>query len=513
MRYVLVPTLALGPVLCAAQLLMDNGLPITVQAGAQITVKGDVLVTSGATFTNAGTIDLSGDLTNNSNGPLFTPVPGQVIMNGTAQSIGGAAQTRFDGLDLQCTTLTLLQDVSVGGDYVSPAGVLQLKNADVLLNGQLLSTTNASPAAITRINGMLVSETAPPADPGRFGWAIGTHAPASYTIPFGNDVSNDYLPVTMDIIAASADPLFFISFATYPTDPFAAPNNRPLPAGLSALTTLGGLENAQNVVDRFWLVSTGETDLLPTATLKFTYRDSEWNTGTNTIMEPALQAQRFNGSVWSSPPSGTANTLANSVTTSVTNAFDQVWALVQSSTPLPVELLYFNAAPDGREVLCSWATATEQDNDFFTVERSSDGELFEDIGEVDGAGTSYSTLHYGFTDHAPLPGLSYYRLRQTDLDGSEVLSAIVPVWMDEGGGSTPLVLWPNPAHDVLNIVGTTAGERLTLWDGSGRRVLDAGLSKEGTTVLDISHLPEGVYLLRGSAPGHEEVVRFVRADR
>ena len=512
MRYLLVPTLVLGPVLCAAQLLMDNGVPITVQAGAQLTVKGDVLVNSGTTFTNAGTIDLSGDLTNNSSGPLFTPVAGQVIMNGMAQSIGGAAQTRFDGLDLQCTTLTLLQDVSVGGDYVSPAGVLQLKNADVLLNGQLLSTTNASPAAITRINGMLVSETAPPADPGRFGWAIGTHAPASYTIPFGNDLSNDYLPVTMDITAASADPLFFISFATYPTDPFAAPNNRPLPTGLSALTTLGGSENAQNVVDRFWLISTGETDLLPTATLQFTYRESEWNTGTNTIAEPTLQAQCFNGSVWSSP-SGTANTLANSVTTSVTNAFDQVWALVQSSTPLPVELLYFTAAPDGREVLCSWATATEQDNDYFTVERSSDGELFEDIGEVDGAGTSHSTLQYAFTDHAPLRGLSYYRLRQTDLDGSDVLSAIVPVWMGDGPGDVPLVLWPNPAHEVLNIVGTTAGESLSVWDGSGRLMLEAGTAQQGLTVVDVSRLPEGVYLLRAGTSGHEQVARFVRADQ
>lgn len=505
----LVPALALCPVLCAAQILMDEGLSITVEAGAQLTVKGDVLVTSGATFTNAGTIDISGDITNNSGTGLFTATPGLVVLNGTVQSVGGSSISAFDGLDLQCASLTLQQDALVGGTYPAPGGVLALNDAIVQLNAKRLVVNNGAATAITRTSGQVVSETDPLAGYGEMEWKIGMGTGA-YIVPFGTGAA--YLPVSANITIPGTGPGSLV-FATYPTDPLASPNNRPLPAGLSALTNMGGGENAPNVLDRFWPITASGYATAPSATLTFTYRDSEWNTGTNTIMEPALQAQRFNGSVWSLPPSGTANTLANSVTTSVTNAFDQVWALVQSSTPLPVELLYFNAAPDGHEVLCSWATATEQDNDFFTVERSSDGELFEDIGEVDGAGTSHSTLHYAFTDHAPLPGLSYYRLRQTDLDGSDVLSAIVPVWMEESAGNVPLVLWPNPAHEVLNIVGTTAGERLALWDGSGRRVLDAGLSEEGAIVLDVSHLPEGVYLLRGSAAGHEQVARFVQADR
>lgn len=492
-----------------AQLLTDIGVPITLQAGVQLTVKGDVLVTSGASFTNAGTIDLSGDLTNNSGTGLFTATPGLVVMNGTAQSIGGSSVTAFDGLDLQCATVTLQQDAIVGGTYPSPAGVLALNDAVVQLNAKRLVVNNGAVSAITRNTGQLVSETDPLAGYGELEWKMGTGT-GTYVVPFGSGAA--YLPVSANITTSGTGPGSLV-FATYPTDPFASPNNRPLPAGLSALTNMGGSENAPNVLDRFWPITASGYTTAPTAALTFTYRDSEWNTGTNTIMEAALQAQRFSGNVWSFPPSGTVNTLANTVTTSVTNAFDQVWALVQSSTPLPVELLYFDAAPDGREVRCSWATATEQDNDFFTVERSADGTFFEDIGEVDGAGTSHSTLHYAFMDPVPLPGLSYYRLRQTDFDGSAVLSNIVPVWMQAGAVDVPLALWPNPAHGVLNIVGTTAGARLTLWDGSGRRVLDAGLSNEGTTVLDVSSLPEGVYLLRAGASGHEQVARFVRADR
>ncbi len=505
----LIPAILLAPLVCSAQLFTDDGVAISVQTGVQLTVKGDLLVTSGATFTNAGTIDLTGDITNNSGTALFTATPGLVVMNGTAQSIGGSSIIAFDGLDLQCASLTLQQDAIVGGTYPSPGGVLALNDAIVQLNTQRLVVNNGAVSAITRNTGQLVSETDPLVGYGKLEWKIGAGT-GVYWVPFGTGVA--YLPVSASITAAGAGPGGLV-FATYPTDPLASPNNRPLPAGLSALTNMGGGENAPNVLDRFWPISASGYTTAPSAALTFTYRDSEWNAGTNTIMEAALQAQRFNGNVWSFPPSGTVNTLANSVTTSVTNAFDQVWALVQSSTPLPVELLYFDAAPDGREVRCSWASATEQDNDFFTVERSADGEFFEDIGEVDGAGTSQSTQHYAFMDPAPLPGLSYYRLRQTDFDGSDVLSAVVPVWMQGGAADVPLMLWPNPAHEVLNIVGTTAGERLTLWDGSGRRVLDAGLSNEGTTVLDVSGLPEGVYLVRAGASVHEQVARFVRADR
>lgn len=492
-----------------AQLLTDTGVPITLQTGAQLTVKGDVLVTSGASFTNAGTIDLTGDITNNSGTGLFTATPGLVVMNGTAQSIGGSSVTAFDGLDLQCASLTLQQDAMVGGTYPSPAGVLALNDAIVQLNSKRLVVNNGAVSAITRTTGQIVSESDPLAGYGELEWKMGTGTGA-YVVPFGTGAA--YLPVSATITTSGTGPGSLV-FATYPTDPFASPNNRPLPAGLSALTNMGGTENAPNVLDRFWPITASGYTTPPTAALTFTYRDSEWNTGANTVMEAALQAQRFNGSVWSFPPIGVVSTTANTVTTSVTNAFDQVWALVQSSTPLPVELLYFDALPDGREVRCSWATATEQDNDFFTVERSADGEFFEDIGEVDGAGTSQSTLHYAFMDPAPLPGLSYYRLRQTDFDGSTVHSNIVPVWMQDIRVDVPLVLWPNPAQEALNIIGTIAGERLTLWDGSGRRMLDAGLSTEGTTVLDVSGLPEGVYLVRAGGAGKERVSRFVRADR
>ncbi len=89
-----------------------------------------------------------------------------------------------------------------------------------------------------------------------------------------------------------------------------------------------------------------------------------------------------------------------------------------NENPLPIELLHFTASSNDSEVLLSWATASEINNDFFTLERSADMRSVEIIGHVQGAGNSNQTLTYQFTDPHPLTGINYYRLKQTDFDGS-----------------------------------------------------------------------------------------------
>lgn len=486
-----------------AQLFTNNGAAITLQSVAQLTVQGDVLAAPGATVANAGTIDLSGNLTNNSGGQLFAPVAGTVIMNGTAQTIDGTSVTAFDGLDLQCTALNLQQDVVVGGTYPAPAGVLQLRDAIVQLNSHRLTVNNGASSAIAHLNGQLVSETDPLTGYGEVEWNIGTNT-GNYNLPFGTGLA--YLPVVLEISTAGAGPGSFV-FATYPTDPFGAPNNRPLPTGMTVFTDLAGNENAHNVVDRFWPITTTGYTTTPTAILNFNYQDGEWNTGTNTIAEAALQAQHFNGSVWSQPPNGIVNTAQNVVITASTSSFDFVWALVQGSTPLPVELLHFDARPEEAEVLCTWATATETNNDFFTVERSADGETFSDIGEVDGAGQSQATVAYAFSDDAPLDGLSYYRLRQTEVDGTETWSQAVAVW--RGAPTGELMVYPNPCADELFVAGGELVEELvSIIDATGRVVVDRALPAGAR--VDVSALPSGSYVLELTTSGGRRSARFVK---
>ncbi len=489
--------------LSTAQLFTNSGAAITVQSGAQLTVEGEVRNDGNGFMDNSGTIELSGHWTNDANNDCFGNSEGTVVLNGNAQSVQGSMYTQFYHLHLNGNVVVLQQDAYVGGSAATArSGVLALNSADLMLNEHYLSMSNPTPGAITRTTGTIISESAPPAAYGRFNWWLGTALPGVYTIPFGNAGTGSYLPVTIGIGSPSTDPFFAMVFATYPTDPYATPNNRPLPIGVPVLTSVAGAENAPYVVDRFWAISVGETNSYPTATLALTYRESEWNTGTNSIVEPALQAQRFDGAVWSQPPVGIDDPLLNTVSTPLTDALDGTWALVQAESPLPVELLSFTARADGAAVRCAWSTASEVGSDRFTVERSADGNTFLAIGDVAGAGTSYVEHAYDFVDPAPYRGVSYYRLRQTDLDGTEQWSQAVAVRFDMD--PVDLEVWPNPCHSQLTIRGATADDVITLMDATGREVKRVGADPFS---IDLSGLAEGQYLLTATSPYRQRSVR------
>ncbi|MDQ3046740.1 MAG: T9SS type A sorting domain-containing protein [Bacteroidota bacterium] len=112
-------------------------------------------------------------------------------------------------------------------------------------------------------------------------------------------------------------------------------------------------------------------------------------------------------------------------------------------TTLPVELLSFNAIYNNGKVDLTWETASETNNDYFSIEKSLDGASFQLVSTVDGAGTSSSFISYTDVDHQPYEGLSYYRLKQTDFNGDAHYSALIPVnyIISENG----FELYPNPA--------------------------------------------------------------------
>jgi hypothetical protein len=96
-------------------------------------------------------------------------------------------------------------------------------------------------------------------------------------------------------------------------------------------------------------------------------------------------------------------------------------------TPLPIEMLHFDGDCSGNSVVLKWSTATETNNDFFTVERSIDGTTFSAIGNADGAGNSTLVLHYQFSDTDPFAGTNYYRIKQTDFNGQFSYSKIIAI--------------------------------------------------------------------------------------
>lgn len=187
-----------------------------------------------------------------------------------------------------------------------------------------------------------------------------------------------------------------------------------------------------------------------------------------------------------------------------------------AQTPLPIELLSFEGrALSATSALLEWSTASEHDNDFFTVERSVNTEEWSVVGTVDGAGNSTSNKQYSMVDRDAPAGLIYYRLRQADLDGTSTLSDAVAVQLDGDDHAQPVV-YPNPSDGPIVIVlpqGVEDAIGFTLIDGAGRVTpLAAHAVSPGSYRLDPGGLAAGTYVLRVQRAGGQEAysVRIVR---
>jgi hypothetical protein len=120
------------------------------------------------------------------------------------------------------------------------------------------------------------------------------------------------------------------------------------------------------------------------------------------------------------------------------------------SPPLPIELLSFEAECENQNITLEWTTASEMNNDFFTIERSIDGINWQIISTITGAGNSSSIMNYSFIDISNSFENSYYRLKQTDFNGSNKYSSIIAVKNCEKDFNE-LSIYPNPANEFLNI--------------------------------------------------------------
>jgi len=175
-------------------------------------------------------------------------------------------------------------------------------------------------------------------------------------------------------------------------------------------------------------------------------------------------------------------------------------AAITLTAPLPVELTAFTAEARNASAHLAWTTASEKNNAGFAIETSSNGLDFRRVGWVPGAGTSTKPAHYQFDDGtlAIATGpTAYYRLRQTDADGTTAFSSVraVPVPTSQ---VPALLLWPNPARGSVAVVGLAPGLAVQLLDLTGRILLTATLPASGPLELALpADLRPGLYVVRG----------------
>lgn len=195
----------------------------------------------------------------------------------------------------------------------------------------------------------------------------------------------------------------------------------------------------------------------------------------------------------------------------------------QPAIPLPVELVYFKAKMQGSKVVTEWATSTEINNDYFTLERSADGKNFQMMATVKGAGNSNGAKSYTYTDNSPLAGISYYQLKQTDVDGKSELSKLVSISNQnqlEIDIKRPSVLavGPNPFESTFAVdfnLANAGPVEVRLMNTHGRAILTETI--EGTSGINRydfnnhTSLGAGIYLLSlAQNNATSKVVRVVK---
>jgi hypothetical protein len=159
---------------------------------------------------------------------------------------------------------------------------------------------------------------------------------------------------------------------------------------------------------------------------------------------------------------------------------------------LPIQLLSFDVnANKNRTVSLKWQTATEQNNDFFTIEKSKNGIDWNMLKIIKGSGNSNKFLTYSATDLQPYEGISYYRLKQTDFDGTFTYSTIKNIEISDNISDN--VFYPNPTIDGIINLSKKNEEKCLIYNTFGQLIFVAE-AKENK--IDLSHLANGIYYLR-----------------
>jgi len=168
---------------------------------------------------------------------------------------------------------------------------------------------------------------------------------------------------------------------------------------------------------------------------------------------------------------------------------------------LPITLISYDGEAQQNGNMLKWVTGTETENEYFTLEVSNDGLEFEKIATVEGAGTSLVANEYSFLHRTALSGLSYYRLSQTDFDGTAVDVGIVEIVRGESALGI-ISLTPVPVIDNLQLTYTASEDvptEIEVIDVIGHALMHFENVNQGginTMEVNVAELPAGVYFVR-----------------
>ncbi|MEN7549249.1 T9SS type A sorting domain-containing protein [Rapidithrix thailandica] len=166
---------------------------------------------------------------------------------------------------------------------------------------------------------------------------------------------------------------------------------------------------------------------------------------------------------------------------------------------LPIDLLSFTAHYTGQVILFEWATASEENNDYFTIEYSMNGASFHSLAEVPGVGNSTTVQNYTYQTPPIARVLLYFRLKQTDFDGKFTYSKVISLEMRQNTGSE-LMIYPNPTRTgvfTLEVPNHDATGELSIRNVLGHSILQPNLPSRTyiKKTIDLSTFGSGIYFI------------------
>lgn len=471
---------------------VQNGATITVQNGAELIIQGGINLDNGSTLVNNGVIQLKQNGANgaanwtDNTATAYNYGVGKVVFNGTG---GHTVNTKnlFERIDLDATGhVTLASDVQSNKWYLAAGRVNTTSAYTAIASGTSLLAVEAAPAntnfSSSWFNGNLRRYITPA-------------VVSTYTFPVGDAVKVNR--AVMDNL--SANPLNNLTYIDASFGP------KPGNDGGLVVTENGQPYIAVNNGGVWYLTpdvnpGSGAYDLL-------LYFNGFTGLADNSFAILKRPDNSSSATDWSSMPGsnlpahGQPGRIISSGFARRNNitGFSQ-FGLGITSLPLPVTLLSFDARRLTKiSVIVNWQTVFEQNNRGFEVERRLDGEqVFTQIGFVPTlapGGNSNNTLNYNFTDPNGYAGISYYRLKQVDIDNRFTYTHIKAV---KGMGETQVsvLLFPNPNYGqfTIRLDGVNRAFDAVITDMGGKMVKQLRLTNNSN--VNVSGLSAGTYLIR-----------------
>ena len=381
----------------------------TGKLNGNLNISGGVTIGSNCTFDiSSSDCNVDEGWINNGNISIGT---GTVTFDGNGnQTIGGSTDETFYDLEIDKNsgTVNLSGDITINNTLTLTEGNMSLGSYNMVL-GNSATISGGSSSSYIEADGT-----------GKIRKNISSTMSSDYTFPIGDN--NDYSPFSFRLVSGTLS---------------------------SAYVTLNVTDaqhsHMQDVsyITRYWTLTPSGISGSIDYNISYVYTDNDV-----VGIEAEILSAKYSGG--ETTTGGTVNVNTNTLSRTGLTTFSDIGGVNEDDGgSLPIELLVFDAKLVNDIVEINWSTASETNNDFFTIEKSATIDNFEIVSIISGAGNSNLINDYFAVDQTPFSGTSYYRLKQTDFNGKHTYSEIVEVTNDLFGND--IFVYPNPFTNEISI--------------------------------------------------------------